>query len=302
MKATQFFTLAFSLSILAASAANDQNLLRRQVIRAKNEYQAEKVAKPRKTGVFDFWKDPELGDPAFYAERLAPLERELDVYAAQVTAEMTDETVLELAKTALPKWRDVAYTVAALRADYLAERLQPKSDDPRIAVFAKFVRMTAKERGVTLKEAADLLYDAGIRGYDCGPDEEDLDELAETKLKAINFYYFPDWFGRKLQDWNTYYADRTTPADCLKLAKKYGIPRIMVVPPSFTDGKENEGEFAKILSEMKRFVAQAKRQGITVTIEDFGGTGNCCSYIKYLKRLMTEIPDLKFALDTGNLY
>ena len=54
MKATQFFTLAFSLSILAASAANDQNLLRRQVIRAKNEYQAEKVVLAIKAD-YDGW-------------------------------------------------------------------------------------------------------------------------------------------------------------------------------------------------------------------------------------------------------
>ena len=175
-------------------------------------------------------------------------------------------------------------------------------DEPNISVFASFIRKTAKERSISLAKAADMLYDLGVRGYDCGPDEEDLDELAATKLKAINFYYFPDWFNTDIHDWERGYTDRTKPAECLAKAKRYGIPRIMVVPPNFTDGKENEAEFAKILAHLKAFVAEAKKAGVTVTIEDFGGTANPCSYAKYLKRFLTEIPDLKFALDTGNLH
>ena len=175
-------------------------------------------------------------------------------------------------------------------------------DEPNISVFAKFVRMTAKERGISLAAAADMLYDLGVRGYDCGPDEKDLDELAATRLKPINFYYFPDWFNTDIHDWERGYTDRTKPAECLAKAKRYGIPRIMVVPPNFTDGKESEAQFVQILAFMKGFVAEAKKLGITVTIEDFGGTSNPCSYAKYLKRFMQEIPDLKFALDTGNLY
>jgi hypothetical protein len=34
-------------------------------------------------------------------------------------------------------------------------------DEPNISVFASFVRKTAKERGVTLAEAADMLYALG---------------------------------------------------------------------------------------------------------------------------------------------
>ena len=53
---------------------------------------------------------------------------------------------------------------------------------------------------------------------------------------------------------------------------------------------------------MKECVAEAKKRGVTITVEDFGGTANCCSYAKYLKRFLDEIPDLRFALDSGNLY
>jgi len=166
--------------------------------------------------------------------------------------------------------------------------------EPNISVFASFIRRTAKERGVSLAEAADMLYALGVRGFDVGPDDADLPELAATRLKPINFYFFPKMFA----------ADNGA-ADCkrcLDQAVKYGVPRVMVVPTHFTkDGNEAE-EFAKDLSSMKMFVAEGKKRGITITIEDFGGPSNPGSHMKYLKRFLDEIPDLRFALDSGNLY
>ena len=67
--------------------------------------------------------------------------------------------------------------------------------EPNISVFAHFVRNTAKQRNVTLAEAADMLYDLGVRGFDIGPDDKALPELAATKLKPINFYFFPKMYG-----------------------------------------------------------------------------------------------------------
>jgi len=166
--------------------------------------------------------------------------------------------------------------------------------EPNISVFAKFVTQTAKERNVSLAEAADMLYDLGIRGFDIDPANTNLDVLCATKLKPINFYFFPNMFAA-----DNGAADRDF---AIAQADKYGVPRIMVVPPNFTKGGDQEKEFARILASMKSFVAEAKKHGVTITVEDFGGTGNCCSYAKYLKRFLDEIPDIRFALDTGNLY
>lgn len=165
---------------------------------------------------------------------------------------------------------------------------------PRISVFAYFVRNIAKERQVSLAEAADLLYGLGVRGVDAGPGDRDLDALAATKLKIINFYFFPRMFNA-----DDFQADL---AFALDQAVKYKVPRIMVVPTGFTKDGDEAAEFAKDLAAMKVFVAEAKKRGITITVEDFGGTSNPCSYAKYLKRFLDEIPDLKFALDSGNLY
>ena len=172
------------------------------------------------------------------------------------------------------------------------------AEEPKISVFASFIRNIAKQRGISKTEAADLLYAMGVRGFDAGPSDSDLYELAGTCLKPINFYYFPDWFGCKNKN-----GAAVLPAEaCLSRAVELGVPRIMVVPPDFTDGKENPDEFERILAQMREFVAEAKKRGVTITVEDFGGTANCCSYAKYLRRLLDEIPDLRFALDSGNLY
>ena len=175
-----------------------------------------------------------------------------------------------------------------------AECQNRQAEEPNISVFASFIRRTAKERGISLSEAADMLHALGVRGFDVGPDDADLPQLAATSLKPINFYFFP-----KMHSADNGAADCKR---CLDQAVKYGVPRVMVVPTHFTkDGNEAE-EFAKDLSSMKMFVAEGKKRGITITIEDFGGTANPGSHTKYLKRFLEEIPDLRFALDSGNLY
>ena len=166
--------------------------------------------------------------------------------------------------------------------------------EPNISVFASFIRRTAKERGVSLAEAADMLYALGVRGFDVGPDDADLPELAATRLKPINFYFFPKMFA----------ADNGA-ADCkrcLDQAVKYGVPRVMVVPTNFTKDGDEEAEFKMVLSSMKMFVEEGRKRGITITVEDFGGTANPGSHAKYLKRMLDEIPGLCFALDSGNMY
>jgi len=121
-----------------------------------------------------------------------------------------------------------------------------------------------------------------------------LAELAASKIKPINFYYFPAFAGED--------GGAAENARALDRAVKYGVPRIMTIPPYFTRGGDEEREFVRNTENLKKFVAMGKTRGITVTVEDFGGTNNACSHVKYLKRMMEAIPDLRYALDSGNLY
>jgi len=164
---------------------------------------------------------------------------------------------------------------------------------PKISVFASSVKDMARDRGITLEQAADRLHGLGVRGFDCDAADADLARLAATKLKPINLYYFQ----KSNAD-----ARAAEDAQALDVAAKYGVPRIMVIPPGFTKDGDREAEFVRNTAALKSFVAAATARGVTVTVEDFGGLSNACSYMTYLKRMLDEIPDLGYALDSGNLY
>ena len=89
-------------------------------------YKNWKGAKHGEVDVFDRWADPVLGDPAFYAARLKPLEAELAGYAKRVSPEMTDADVTDIFVHALPRWMGLKYEVDALRRDWLMQSYTTK--------------------------------------------------------------------------------------------------------------------------------------------------------------------------------
>ena len=102
--------LAFELT-----DAERRLILRSVIVAARKAYEAEK----RPTGACGRWQNAEVGDPAFYESELKPVVEKLDAAAARVSADMDDETVDELAKTALPAWHNFKFEVQRLRAEYL---------------------------------------------------------------------------------------------------------------------------------------------------------------------------------------
>ena len=109
--------LAFALP-----ASARLGILRRQVVRAKRAFVAENGSTRFHSGLVDLWRDSDVGDPKFYDEALKPFIAELEGCAAEVTEEMTDETVRRLYETALPKWQDLRFEVARRRLAYLQSR------------------------------------------------------------------------------------------------------------------------------------------------------------------------------------
>ena len=102
--------LAFALT-----DAERRLILRSVIVAARKAYEAEK----RPIGSCGRWLNAEVGDPAFYESVLKPVVENLDAAAARVSADMDDETVDELAKSALPAWHNFKFEVQRLRADYL---------------------------------------------------------------------------------------------------------------------------------------------------------------------------------------
>ncbi len=165
----------------------------------------------------------------------------------------------------------------------------------KISVFAGLIDRVAHEQKVSCEEAANLLKKAGVSGFDSDYRGKRLAQHAQTALKPINLYGFLHFFS----------ADNGAQEieDFIGMAVKYGVPRVMVVPNSFTKDGDREAEYAKIRDGVKALVAKGAAKGVAVMIEDFGGDlQNPCSDARYLRRLLTDIPGLSFALDSGNLH
>lgn len=169
------------------------------------------------------------------------------------------------------------------------------AEGTKISVFAHYVHNVAKERHVSLAAAADLLYDQGVRGFDDNYASRGLPELAATRLKPVNLY---GWVRFRAPDGGAAESEAF-----LAAAKRFGVPRVMVIPDRFTEGGDEEAEFREIVAGLRKMVARAKEMGVVVTVEDFGGDPlSPCNRMVYLKRFLDEIPDLRLALDSGNLY
>ena len=165
---------------------------------------------------------------------------------------------------------------------------------PKVSVFSHAIENHAKEKGLTIAEVERRFYDVGVRGFDTAYCNPLLDELAKGPLKPINLF---GWIKFRSKD-----GGRADSDAFVAQAVKYGVPRIMVIPDSFTKDGDKETEFKEMVEGLRYLAQKAKASGVTAMIEDYGGDDNPCSYSTYLKRFLTEIPELSYALDAGNLH
>lgn len=165
---------------------------------------------------------------------------------------------------------------------------------PKVSVFSHAIENYAKEKNLTIAEVERRFYDVGVRGFDTAYCNPLLDELANGPLKPINLF---GWIKFRSAD-----GGRADSDAFVAQAVKYGVPRIMVIPDSFTKDGDKETEFKEMVEGLRYLAQKAKASGVTAMIEDYGGDDNPCSYSTYLKRFLTEIPELSYALDAGNLH
>ena len=105
---------------------------------------------------------------------------------------------------------------------------------PKFSVFANGMDRVAKQRGVTLERAAEMLAAEGVTGFDWGYSDKNLERYAQTVLKPVNLYGFISFNGpdRGEKECEAFVAT----------AVRYGVPRIMCIPNAFPDGVESEAD------------------------------------------------------------
>ena len=110
--------LKFSLPESARAA-----IRRRQINLAAAAYRREKTIEQHFDGVFSWWRDPYVGDAAFYENSLGPLVARLDSLAERARPEMSDAEVASFSDADLSALLDVRFEVARRRHDWLEARI-----------------------------------------------------------------------------------------------------------------------------------------------------------------------------------
>ena len=165
---------------------------------------------------------------------------------------------------------------------------------PKISVFANAIGVVAQTNGIGMAESARLFYAAGVRGFDAKYDDPRIPELIDGRLTPVNLF---GWVRFRTPD-----GGRAQSEAFVAKAVRYNVPRIMVIPDDFSPDGDMESEFRVTVEGLRRLAKMARAKGIVPMIEDYGGEANPCSYTKYLKRYLEEIPELSYALDAGNFH
>lgn len=178
-------------------------------------------------------------------------------------------------------------------------RAESKKAPARISVFAAHVYEVMKKRGMTMQQAVDAFKAAGVTGFDGAYVDPRLEELVAAGLEPAMVY--------GVMSFRDPSKDEVEQNRYLERAKKLGAKYMMIVPDHMTGIKDDpsdpvyEREFLKTMDGLKRLVAKCMAAGICPLLEDFGYRSNPGSHFCNLKRYFAEIPDLRFALDTGNV-
>ena len=162
----------------------------------------------------------------------------------------------------------------------------------KISVFNSTIENVVKVHGVTYAGAAKMLREAGVSGFDCSYRDARIPDYIAAGLQPVNLYGGVDFLGPD--------GGKTNAEAFVAAAVRYRVPRIMVIPVESESGEYTAADLDRIVAGLRKLVALAGAKGITVTIEDYGGERNVCSHLKYMKEMLERVPDLRYALDSGN--
>lgn len=190
--------------------------------------------------------------------------------------------------------------LAAFAGTMLVAAVQAATQAPvKISTFAMHLYEVMEKEGWTLQQTVDAFKARGVTGFDGEYTDPKLEDVAAAGLKPVMIY--------GVMSFRDPAKDEIEQEKYLSVAKKLGAKYMMIVPDHFGDLKDDpkdpayERELLKTIDGLKRLVAKCLAAGICPMVEDFGYRINPGSHFANLKRYFAAIPDLKFALDTGNV-
>jgi len=162
-----------------------------------------------------------------------------------------------------------------------------------LSVFQEHIVNTARQRNISVGEAARLMRSWGVTGVDLwsGEQEETTDEILATGLKPATVVFFADF---------SHTNDQQAVDHAFAYAKRVGSPRIMLVPGFIKKGEDRDVGWEAMKPRLRAFLAQAKAVGLEVDCEDFDDKAAIVGSGVHLRQAFREFPELGHVLDTGN--
>lgn len=154
----------------------------------------------------------------------------------------------------------------------------------------------AKQRGITLEEAARAAQSWGITGVELwfGADESATGagaRLVAAGLKPVSVVLIQDFV-------HTNDVGRAERA--LAYARRVGAPHVMVVPGSCREGEDRAAAWRALRPNLEDFLRRATRAGIRVGIEAADPGNAVLRSRRDLREAFAALPTLGHVLDTGN--
>ena len=162
-----------------------------------------------------------------------------------------------------------------------------------ISTFFGNILSAALQNGLTPTEIAFRCIQSGVTGIDI--EEEELDNpnlhyLLDAGMQITSLIVRRDLL---------HSSSENVAEEVVRLAVKYKSPRILMIPGYFkADDTFSAAENA--LSPLRRICALAKKENITVGVEDYDHVAAPTSTISGLNYFLDRIPALSCCFDTGN--
>lgn len=168
----------------------------------------------------------------------------------------------------------------------------------KYSTFFAHMEDLAKEKGISLNEAAAILKDMGYKGFDCMYTylKENFDTVKKIldefgfKISAIPCYF---WFENGVKE---DFID-----EVLEYSQKIGCKTILAIPGEFEPDDPKKDEYLNLMCEGLNLLSKkAKNYGIDITLEAYDFIKSPCATPEGLSYFFEKCPDLTFTMDTGN--
>lgn len=164
------------------------------------------------------------------------------------------------------------------------------AQNPKISIFCDHIEDIVKQEGISFRDAASRLREAGYTGVDVRVKQNPA-ELAT--LKSLGFEY-----ACAITDLDWSKGDQTAAEkETLAFMKKTGCRKLLVVTGLMNDFK---GDYEAVKLGLASFVHRASAQGVEVMIEDYDNARSACYNIGRISGLLDYSPELGHVFDSGN--